>query len=61
MAEANVAGLVARTPLGRAGTPEDVALLVAYLASPNARWVTGQLIAASGGSGEPIITNDCIA
>ncbi|MCP2280824.1 SDR family oxidoreductase [Nocardia amikacinitolerans] len=40
---------VARTPLGRLGEPEDIAEVVGFLASPAARWVTGQSIAADGG------------
>jgi 3-oxoacyl-[acyl-carrier protein] reductase len=43
------AGLVARTPLGRAGQPDDIAGVVAFLASDDARWVTGEEITASGG------------
>lgn len=35
---------------GRWGQPEDVADIAAFLASPDSRWVTGQLIDASGGS-----------
>ncbi len=35
---------------GRWGQPEDVAGIAAFLASPESRWVTGQLIDASGGS-----------
>jgi 3-oxoacyl-[acyl-carrier protein] reductase len=42
-------GLIAATPLGRLGLPEDVADVIAFLASDGARWVTGQVIAASGG------------
>jgi 3-oxoacyl-[acyl-carrier protein] reductase len=38
-----------RTPLGRIGTPDDIADVVAFLASPDARWVTGHVLAASGG------------
>jgi 3-oxoacyl-[acyl-carrier protein] reductase len=41
--------MVQSTPLGRLGTPEDVARLVAYLASDAAGWVTGSLIDAAGG------------
>jgi 3-oxoacyl-[acyl-carrier protein] reductase len=37
------------TPLGRVGEPEDIADIVAFLASHDARWVTGQAIAAAGG------------
>ena len=47
--EAAVKGMVARTPLGRLGTTSDVADVVAFLASPDARWVTGQVVEASGG------------
>ncbi|MFF7856993.1 SDR family oxidoreductase [Streptomyces sp. NPDC007904] len=36
--------------LGRVGRPEDVADVVAFLASDDARWVTGQVIDATGGS-----------
>ncbi|MBN2800463.1 MAG: SDR family oxidoreductase [Deltaproteobacteria bacterium] len=37
------------TPLGRVGVPEDIAGVVAMLASPDARWITGQLVVADGG------------
>ncbi|KQP85800.1 SDR family oxidoreductase [Methylorubrum extorquens] len=43
------AGLVAQTPLGRSGQPDDIAGVVAFLASDDARWVTGEVINASGG------------
>lgn len=49
MTDEFIATVVKRTPLGRVGQPEDIALVVAYLASENARWVTGKLIAATGG------------
>ena len=42
-------GLVAQTPLGRAGQPDDIAGVVAFLASDDARWLTGEVITASGG------------
>ena len=38
------------TPLGRIGTPEDVANLVVFLASPLASYITGQSIVIDGGS-----------
>jgi 3-oxoacyl-[acyl-carrier protein] reductase len=41
--------MVQSTPLGRIGTPEDVATVVAFLASDDARWVTGSLLQAAGG------------
>ena len=41
--------LVAATPLGRVGHPEDIARVVVFLASDEARWLTGEIITASGG------------
>jgi 3-oxoacyl-[acyl-carrier protein] reductase len=49
MNEEFVSGLVDRTALGRAGTPQDIALVTAFLVSDDARWITGQLVTASGG------------
>lgn len=40
---------IARHPLGRLGTPEDVADVVAFLCSGDAGFITGQCINASGG------------
>jgi NAD(P)-dependent dehydrogenase (short-subunit alcohol dehydrogenase family) len=37
------------TPLGRMGEPEDVAKVIAFMASDQASWVTGQVLDASGG------------
>jgi 3-oxoacyl-[acyl-carrier protein] reductase len=39
----------ALTPMGRMGAPADAAALVAFLCSPAAGWVTGQLIFSDGG------------
>ncbi|WP_155355110.1 SDR family oxidoreductase [Acrocarpospora macrocephala] len=39
----------ARYPLGRFGTPEDVASAVAFLASDEAAWITGHLLVVDGG------------
>jgi 3-oxoacyl-[acyl-carrier protein] reductase len=41
--------VVARVPLGRPGQPADVAKAVAWLASPDAGYVTGQVLYACGG------------
>ncbi|QIG43461.1 SDR family oxidoreductase [Nocardioides anomalus] len=43
------AAVVERTPLGRLGTPADIAEVVAFLVSPGGRWVSGQLLHADGG------------
>ncbi|MBJ7438871.1 MAG: SDR family oxidoreductase [Sphingopyxis sp.] len=41
--------IVDRIPFGRMGTPEEVADVVLFLASPLARWVTGQIVMVDGG------------
>ncbi|MBL3572341.1 MAG: 3-oxoacyl-[acyl-carrier-protein] reductase [Synergistaceae bacterium] len=41
--------LLGQVPLGRPGKPEDVASVVAFLASPEAAYVSGQTIAVDGG------------
>ena len=41
--------IVAATPLGRLGQPEDIAKLALHLASDEAAWLTGERITASGG------------
>lgn len=41
--------LAARTPLGRIGEPEDVANVVAHLASDDSGWVTGHVVPVAGG------------
>ena len=40
---------VQQTPLGRFGQPADIAPAVVFLASDDARWVTGETLAVSGG------------
>jgi 3-oxoacyl-[acyl-carrier protein] reductase len=44
------AGLIDATTVGRAGTPDDVAAAVRYLASPAAGYVTGQVLSVNGGA-----------
>jgi NAD(P)-dependent dehydrogenase (short-subunit alcohol dehydrogenase family) len=49
--EQAVAKNIARHPLGRLGTAEEVAELALYLASDAARWITGSVYAIDGGAG----------
>lgn len=44
------ARIAAWSPLGRVGMPDDVAGVVALLASPEAGWITGQTLHVSGGA-----------
>ena len=43
------AGIIAQTPLGRLGQPQDIADVVAFVASDDARWLTGERLLAGGG------------
>lgn len=38
-----------QTPLGRIGQPDDIAAIASFLASDDARWISGEVIYASGG------------
>ena len=49
MPEAAKTATLAAIPMGRLGTPEDVARTIAFLASEEAGYVTGQVIAGDGG------------
>jgi 3-oxoacyl-[acyl-carrier protein] reductase len=42
-------GVVAQTPLGRTGTPNDIASAAVFLASDDSAWLTGEHLVASGG------------
>jgi 3-oxoacyl-[acyl-carrier protein] reductase len=42
-------GLVAQTPLGRAGQPDDIGAVAVFLASDDSRWITGEQILVTGG------------
>jgi 3-oxoacyl-[acyl-carrier protein] reductase len=42
-------GVIAQIPLGTFGKTEDIAAVVTFLASPAARYITGQVIAVDGG------------
>ncbi|MDR5780626.1 glucose 1-dehydrogenase [Caballeronia sp. LZ065] len=43
------AAALAQTPLGRVGRPDDIAAIAVFLASDDARWLTGESLIASGG------------
>lgn len=47
--EQTIARLAAQPPLGRLGTPADIAEVVAFLAGPRGHWVNGQVVRANGG------------
>lgn len=44
-----IANLAAQNPMGRLGRPEDIAQVVAFLASGSGHWVNGQVLRANGG------------
>ena len=49
LTEEQVKKLVQNVPMGRMGTPEDIARVVAFLCSKDADYITGQVIAIDGG------------
>ncbi|MBS1199481.1 MAG: fabG [Proteobacteria bacterium] len=53
LAEEQRQALAAQIPLGRLGTPEDVAAAVGFLASDRAGWITGETLNVNGGMHMP--------
>ena len=49
LTEADRAVLCESTPLGRLGTPEEVAKAIAFLLSDDAGFITGQILGVDGG------------
>ena len=49
LGQETVEELIRETPLGRLGTPEDIAYAVAFFASERASFITGQVLTADGG------------
>ena len=41
--------MLAKTPMGRLGEPDDIAYAALFLCSPAASWITGQVLTVSGG------------
>ena len=48
----DLAALAEETPVGRLGTPEDIARSILWLADPKSDFITGQIIGVNGGFGE---------
>jgi 3-oxoacyl-[acyl-carrier protein] reductase len=47
--EEQVRAIAGANPFGRLGQPDDIAEVIAFLASPQGRWISGQVIRANGG------------
>ncbi len=47
--EERIRGIISETPVGRGGQPNDIAAAVLYLASPDASFVTGEVLNVNGG------------
>jgi len=45
-----VRDMLAATPLGRTGSPDDIARAVLFLASPRSEWITGEVLFVTGGA-----------
>ena len=41
--------MIAQTPLGRMGQPDDIAKVAVFLASDQSSWITGERLTVSGG------------
>lgn len=41
---------ISQIPLGRAGTPDEIAAGITHLTSPDAGWTTGQILQINGGT-----------
>ena len=53
-----LAAITASVPLGRTGTPDDIAAAVVYFASDASSWVTGQLLLVAGGRTHRVVNYD---
>jgi NAD(P)-dependent dehydrogenase (short-subunit alcohol dehydrogenase family) len=47
--DAAMRSILSRTPMGRAGEPEEIASIAAFLASSDASYITGETVYADGG------------
>ena len=47
--EAQKTALLAQVPLGRLGSPDDIAAAVVFLAGPEAAYITGETLHVNGG------------
>jgi NAD(P)-dependent dehydrogenase (short-subunit alcohol dehydrogenase family) len=55
--EDNEANLLAHYPLGRLGTPQDVAKAIVFLVGDDASWITGEQLVVDGG----LLVNDAVS
>ena len=47
--DSQIEQLAQQPPLERLGTPEDIARVIAFVASPEGHWLNGQVVRANGG------------
>src|SRR3546814_18234863 len=59
--QADIDRMVAMAPQKRLGQPSEIANLVAFLASPEAGWINGQLVRANGRSEERRVGKECVS